>query len=377
MKGLKIGIVSSERSLTKRTWVKQDIDILRELGFDVVFIELGRGFLRNLKKMFSCHLLFGWFAHYNSALYAKILRRMSILNAVGSEVAYYPEFNYGLAMNAYMRPFIAFGLKSTDKVIAESNESARWARFWSNRNVEIIYEGINTEKFKPLAIPKNTKDRLLLAVANLEKDIVPRKNLATLIDAVNLVVKQIENVRLLIVGEKLDGYPPLRLLTKELGLEDNVIFKGRVSDEELLRFYNECDVFVMPSLQEGFPTVCCEALSCEKPVITSNRPSMNEMFTNNLNAILVEPNDRAGMAKAIIRVMKDKKLAERLGKNGRKLVVRRFSRGARKEKLRKVVDEVVKRRKNIGGINVHFLVFYLVSRVFLLAANGAIQVLRR
>jgi glycosyltransferase involved in cell wall biosynthesis len=365
MKGVKIGVVSSEHTLTKRTWVKQDIDILRELGFDVVFVELERGFLGNLKKMFGCHLLFGWFAYHNVALYAKILKRISILNAVGAEVAYYPEFNYGVVKRPYMIPLIALGLKSTDKLIAISNESARWARFWSKRNAEIIYEGIDTVKFKPLKARRNRGNHELLAVAYLEEGTEPRKNLSTLINAMKLVVEQIPDAKLILVGEKSGGYPQLYRQVEELQLEDNIVFKGRVTDEELVRLYNACDVLVMPSLQEGFPTVCCEALSCETPVITSNRPSMNEVFTNNIDALLINPHDQVRMAKTIIRVLKDENLAERLGKNGRALVVKNFSREVRKEKLNKAISEVLEEEKSIGGISVAFLIFYFSSRVFL------------
>jgi glycosyltransferase involved in cell wall biosynthesis len=350
---------------------------LEELGFDVVFIELRKRFLRNLPEIVGCDLLFGWFAYPDAALYARILRRMSILNAVGHEVAYYPEFNYGLARRTYMRPFIALGLKSADKVIAESSESAGWARFWSRKKVEIIYEGIDTGKFKPLGIPKNSNDHILLAVATLRKDIVPRKNLATLINALKVVVEQVENAKLTIVGEKLDGYPSLREQVEELGLEDHVVFTGKISEEELVRLYNMCDVFVMPSLQEGFPTVCCEALSCGTPVITSDRPSMNEVFTNNVNAILTDPEDHVKMAKAIVKVLRNSSLATRLGKKGRELIVKNFSRDARKEKLNKAIIEVINQRRETRGIDIPFLLFYLAASTFLSAAKGVTRILRR
>jgi glycosyltransferase involved in cell wall biosynthesis len=357
MKSTKIGIVTGKRSLTDRPWVKQDMNILKELGFDVIFIDPATNFLRNLRKVVSCHLLFGWFAFPDAAFYARIFCRKSILNAVGYEVAYYPEFNYGLPLTLHLRPFIALGLKSADKVVAISSESAKWAEFWGKRKVEIIHEGIDTNKFKPLEVQKSTNN-VILAVANLEKDIVIRKNLFALINAMKYVIQQMHDAKLVIVGEKLDGYPSLKSLVDRLGLEDKVIFKGKVSDDELVFLYNACDVFVMPSLQEGFPTVCCEALSCGKPVITSNRPSMNEIFTNNLHAVLINPKDHIQMAEAIINVIKDKKLAERISKSGRELVVKNFSRDVRKEKLNEVINRVLQSDKNIGGINMLFLKFY-------------------
>jgi len=364
MKSIKIGIVTAKKSLTDRTWIKQDFDILKELGYDVVFIDLETNFLREIRKIVSCHLLFGWFAYPNATFYAKIFRKGSILNAVGHEVAYYPEFNYGLPIKSHLRPFISLGLRFADKVIAISRESSKWAEFWSKRKAEIIYEGFNTDKFKPLKIPKNTHSHILLTVANLEKGIVIRKNLFTLFHAVKLVAEQIQAVKLVVVGEKLDGYPSLKLLVEKLGLENNVIFKGKISDEELVHLYNACDVFIAPSLHEGFPTVCCEALSCERPVITSDRPSMNEIFENGIHALLIDPKDHTKIAEAIITITKNEELARILGKNGRELVNKNFSYTIRKEKLNKAIIEVFKKHKGIDRLNILLLIFCLALVMF-------------
>jgi glycosyltransferase involved in cell wall biosynthesis len=373
MKNIRIGIVAPKRSFIDRPWVKQDFDILRELGFDVIFIESER-LLRNLKKIITCHLLFEWFAYYDAAFCARIFGRRSILNAVGHEVVYYPDFKYGL-VKPYIRSFVALGLKCADKVVAVSKESARWAEFWGKRKVQVIYEGIDTSKFKSFNMSKYENEKIVLAVANLEKNIVIRKNLFTLIHAMKPVVEKMDNARLIIVGKKMDGYPSLQLLVEKLKLERNVNFAGRVTDEELVCFYNMCDVFVMPSLHEGFPTVCCEALSCEKPVITSNRPSMNEIFTPNSQVILVNPLDHTEIAEAIIKVLEDVELARHLGGIGREFVVRNFSHTARKERLHNIINETLKERKRIGGIDLPFLFFYLMSKVSLVVFNVAFRVL--
>jgi glycosyltransferase involved in cell wall biosynthesis len=356
-----------------RPWIKQDFEILKELGFDVLFIE-SENLLRNLKKIISCHLLFEWFAYPDIVFLAKSFRRKVILNAIGHEVAYYPDFQYGLPLKLHLRPFIALGLKHADKVIAISNESARWAEWWGKKHVEIIYEGIDTEKFQPLNVDKPRNERIILTVANLEKDIIVRKNLVTLIRAMKLVAEKMDDVRLLIVGEKLDGYPQLRLLVEELNLKEHVTFTGKISDEELVYYYNICDVFVMPSLQEGFPTVCCEALSCGKPVITSNRPSMNEIFTPN-NVLFINPSNYEEIAEAIIKVLKDPELAKRLGELGRKLVIENFSREARKKRLNYLIHKVLRETKEIGGIHMFFLVFYLASKISLFLINTVLRVL--
>jgi len=95
---------------------------------------------------------------------------------------------------------------------------------------------------------------------------------------------------------------------------------------------------------------------------------MNEVFTNSVVVVLVEPNNQTNMARAIIHVLKGKNLAERLGMKGRELIVMKLPFSARKEELNKAI-KVLEEGKSIGGTNALSLVLYLQYRILVLVAE--------
>lgn len=347
------------------SWTKQEISILEELGHVVHFLYLfehGRSkrpssnltkviaafygnvrlFLKGLLRGSKCDLIYCWFVYPTGVLavaLGKILRKPVLLNAVGYDVAYLPIINYGAPLRWYCRPFVAWALRNATKVIAISKESACLAEKWGASSVGVIYEGIDVEKFKPLRGEESKRENgfCLLTVASLEKMEVLRRDLRSLLKALREVVKKISNVKLVVVGEKADGYPILKRMVSDLEIESNVVFTDFIPASDLLKFYRQCDIFVFPSLHDGFPTVCAEAQACEKPVISTNASSMPEVIVNGETGILVKPQDYEALAGAIEKLFSDSRLSEQLGKSGRKRVVHLFSREVRKKKLERFI----------------------------------------
>jgi len=349
------------------SWTKQEISILEELGhvvYPLYIVEYGKarrfpyirfvsglyGYIKMLVKSipycFKSDLIYCWFVFPTGVfgvLVGKLLRKKVILNAVGCDVAYVPMINYGDPAIWYFRPFISWALKNATEVIAVSKESARWAMTWGGKRADVIYEGIDTEKFKPSGAREHREERkeyVLLSVSSLAKGDVVRKDFDTLLKALSLVVKVFPNVKLVIVGEKGSAYPVLNQTAKSLKIENNVVFKGLVSLPRLIRLYNECDVFVLPSLHEGFPTVCAEAQACEKPVVTTNVSSMPEVVKNAESGVLVNLRSPEELANAVLELLKDEGARLRMGRLGRKLVRNNFSRDVRRRKLAELFESV-------------------------------------
>lgn len=105
------------------------------------------------------------------------------------------------------------------------------------------------------------------------------------------------------VGIKASG---LGKLIAELNLENNVIFTGRLAEKELVALYQAADLFIDPSLYEGFGLQVVEAMSCGAPIITSNLTSLPEIVDD--AGILVDPTDITGLASALVRVLTDAQL---------------------------------------------------------------------
>jgi len=144
--------------------------------------------------------------------------------------------------------------------------------------------------------------------------IVPVKTLEYLIDAVAEIRNLKVNALLKIVGplEDIDYFFFLQNKIKKLNLERVIQFVGAVSYKDLIKFYREADVFVLPSVSEGTPKVIPEAMAKALPIVATRVGGIPEMVTNGREGILVNPKDTAGLARALQRLAQDKELKRKM-----------------------------------------------------------------
>jgi glycosyltransferase involved in cell wall biosynthesis len=112
---------------------------------------------------------------------------------------------------------------------------------------------------------------------------------------------------------------------RELGIEDRVTVTGRVERDELVRLYNEAEVFVSPSLYEGFGLPAAEAMACGAPIVATTAGAYPEVIEDGTSGLLVPPGDARALADSIERVLGDRTLQQRLGIEGRRRIVEHFS----------------------------------------------------
>jgi len=125
---------------------------------------------------------------------------------------------------------------------------------------------------------------------------------------------------LVMVGRPTPEVEGLLKLARALKMEERVICPGYVPVRDLPQFYSAADVFVYPSLYEGFGMPPLEAMACGIPTITSNAAALAEVVGG--GAWQVEPYDQVGLAEAIIQVVTDRKMAAQLRQKGRDWVRR-------------------------------------------------------
>ena len=191
----------------------------------------------------------------------------------------------------------------------------------------------DTECFRPMKVdkPKNT---ILLSVGGLYKV----KGHHLIIEALKKIIDNgNENAELWIVGK---GYYEnyLKNLAKKSGVEKNVRFLGAKGHEELAKIYNMSDMFVLANYQEITPAVN-EALACEKPVVAMECGGYQFAIPDGSYGLVSKKSDANDMAEKIISLIKDKNLAVKIGKNGRKRVVENFSIERVAEKLYRAFTE--------------------------------------
>ena len=141
----------------------------------------------------------------------------------------------------------------------------------------------------------------------------PRKNIPALIDAYALLrQKQVIRQKLVLAGGKGWLYDAVFTKVRQMGLETEVLFPGFVSDKDQILWYQTANVFVYPSLYEGFGLPVAEALACGTPVVTSNVSSLPEAGAD--LALCVDPSDTNSLADAMYQALTDRTLQEKCQK---------------------------------------------------------------
>lgn len=212
----------------------------------------------------------------------------------------------------YYNLMIKHSLKIAKKIIAVSHNTKRdIMNFFGipDAKIEVIYEGID-KIFHPIddrVVLENIKqkyniDAQFILYVGLKK---PHKNLSRLIRAFGLWKRSGRKGKLVIVGKE-DVRYSLKPLVEEFGLNNEVVFTGYIPREDLVLLYNAAEIFVFPSLYEGFGLPVLEAMACGKPIIASNCSSLPEIVGD--CAVLINPYDIEEMANVIKVVLDDEKL---------------------------------------------------------------------
>jgi glycosyltransferase involved in cell wall biosynthesis len=213
-------------------------------------------------------------------------------------------------------------LRAADAVIAVSQHTKDDAiRTYGieEEKISVIYEGVS-DRFRRASPDAITAVRrkyglpggFILSVATIE----PRKNLTSLLEAYHALRSEFAENRLVLVGKKGWLYADFFRRIRELGLEDQVIFPGYVPDEDLPAMYSAADLFVFPSLYEGFGLPVLEALACGAPVVASNASSLPEVAGD--AALLVDPNDGEALVHEMRAVLSNAELSHDMQTRGPK-----------------------------------------------------------
>ena len=158
------------------------------------------------------------------------------------------------------------------------------------------------------------------------------KGIDVVIRALPRVLDSIPDVEYVIVGDG-DDRARLEEIVDELDMKKRVLFKGKIGDLELHDFYRNCDVFVMPSLNEGFGIVFLEAMAFKKPVVGGNHGGTPDVIIPWETGCLVEYGDMKGLADCLIQLLQSEDLRKKLGEAGCFAVKTQFSFARFKEKL--------------------------------------------
>ena len=182
--------------------------------------------------------------------------------------------------------------------------------------------------------------------------ISPHKNLVRIIEAFSALKAELDkqskfpDLKLIIIGDELSKHPDLRRTVVRGGVQNDVRFMGFVPIDVLRIFYDLAKIFVFPSLYEGFGLPPLEAMAHGTPVVTSNTSSVPEVVGN--AAVLVNAENVFEIMRALLRVLLDPPLRERLKQRGYDQV-RKFSWDESAGQILDVYREVGDKRKHKSG----------------------------
>jgi len=194
--------------------------------------------------------------------------------------------------------------------------------------VHVIYSGVDLDRFCQTENQPEFRQRyglkgnqlIIGTVANL----FPRKGYEFLLEALVEIKDAIPDICCFIVGEGPEAYQQkLFQLVEKRQLRPHVIFAG--FQKNVHEFVNAFDVFVLPSLMEGFGIALLEAMAMSKPIVACRVGGIPEVITDGVTGVLVPPKDSHALAKAIVLLITDKKAKRRFGEAARKVVEEQFS----------------------------------------------------
>jgi glycosyltransferase involved in cell wall biosynthesis len=224
--------------------------------------------------------------------------------------------------------FAVLAIKTASMIVATTRSYAESSSVLSSalKKIVIVPCGVDTKHFFPskkemVNRRKNqTRARYILYVGKL----IHYKGVDVLIKAFERVSNSFAS-SLMIIGDG-DQRDELKQLTDNLKLTDQVTFAGGVPDESLPRYYQNSDLFVLPSLasrREAFGMVLLEAMACGKPVVASSIPGVCEVVENEETGLLAPPGSPEKLAQAILKLLGTDRLSE-MGSYARSVIEKKY-----------------------------------------------------
>jgi glycosyltransferase involved in cell wall biosynthesis len=235
-------------------------------------------------------------------------------------------------------------IKKADKIIAVSKATRNYVlKLGADpKKLQLIYNGVDTERFKPLPNARNAaREKLCIpkdaVVAATVRRLVYKNGIDTLLETAQITVKKNPQLIYLAIGEGPD-YEAVKAKVSQLGLEKNFVLTGYVPAGDLAGFYNAADFSILPSKSgEGLPLAALEAMSCGLPLVATDVGGIREVMAE--GGRIVPPNDPHALAEASLQLLGTDFAG--LGKNLRQSMLENYSWNVNILKLAKVYQELI------------------------------------
>lgn len=207
------------------------------------------------------------------------------------------------------------------------------------KKIKVITNFTDTELFRPVQTDNKNKVLSVLTVGRVS----PQKNLERFLDALSILKNMgCVNVHFSWIGNPQNPsdkvyYEGLKIKQNKLGLDDYFAFLPQTFD--IVKHYQNCDIFCLPSNYEGFPNVVCEAMSCGKPIACSRVCDNPSIVNEKENGLLFDPSNPQDIAEKLEQMITmSPEERKKWGMRSRELAVERFSRESFVDKYIKLIE---------------------------------------
>jgi glycosyltransferase involved in cell wall biosynthesis len=237
------------------------------------------------------------------------------------------SFMRNTSVSIYNKFFINKVLDSAEVIIATTRSYAKESPFLKNYldKIVVIPNGINIKEVTTTLTTEESriklglplKDKIILFFGSL----VQYKGPDVLLKSFKVIKKEFPEVKLIFAGRG-QMLTELQDMAKKFDLQEDVIFLGFVEEDKKALYYKSADIFCLPStnMAESFGIVNLEAMASGIPLVGSNLGGIPDIVKEGENGLLAKPNDYQSLANALLRLLKDEDLRQRMGNNGMKMV---------------------------------------------------------
>jgi glycosyltransferase involved in cell wall biosynthesis len=310
-----------------------DIKIFRELGYEVVLANS----YKNIPTDCDLYFIWWWTSGIVPLLKVKaFIKKPAVM--IGNLHYSDPSIQGYKNKPFYIKAFIKYCLRNSDVQIATSEMEYTEIKNLKPRNLKMVYHAIDTSKY--FFKPYKSRKPILFTLTHLTRHNVKRKCVIEIVEAFKIVSARYPEYKLYIAGgTDGDGYPEVLGKVESLGIKDNVIFMGRISDVEKIQMYQECSVYVQPTYFEGFGMALAESMACGAPTVTSPKGAVPEVVGD--ISVFTEPNDVKQIADGIMKYLGDFSFSEEMGIKGRDRIEELFTMVKRKAKISQIIKELI------------------------------------
>ncbi|RLC37975.1 hypothetical protein DRH27_03400, partial [Candidatus Falkowbacteria bacterium] len=290
-----------------RNDIVEGVKIIRRGGFYLVYVWAFLYYILRLRKKYDIIIDCQNGIPFFTPLYVK-KPIYCLMHHVHQEV-FRKSLNKPLAMLAMFleKKLMPLVYRSIPFItVSESSKKEMLAIGLGKKEIHIVHPGINSTELFPGA---KSAEPLVLYLGRLKA----YKSIDNLIKAFKTVAEKIPRARLVIAGSG-EEKNRLKELARNLGLDINVTFTGRVSDEKKLSLLQHAWVSINPSYMEGWGITTIEANACGTPVIASDVPGLRDSVINPHTGFLVEYNNINSLSEKIIKLINDRPLREEMSR---------------------------------------------------------------